>query len=218
MPTRLCKVGSVYYARCRRIIGGVAQARSELEECLNGIEEDLVDLTEAMQAIEVNPRRFQITQVEMHQRRQFINATQETVKKMRETILVKSKDFKELHERKSLLQARRDPNKPDQVSVTIEENNIYQRNNEDFIEQERTQQMMIIEQQDVQLDAVLGSVTNLKQVAYTMNDELDRHHMLLEELDEHVDRTQLGLIVPVARLRRYYVKVERVDPIAVLPF
>jgi hypothetical protein len=39
---------------------------------------------------------------------------------------------------------------------------------------------MIIEQQDVQLDAVLGTVTNLKQVAYTMNDELDRHHMYVE--------------------------------------
>ncbi|KAI9591046.1 syntaxin 6, N-terminal-domain-containing protein [Syncephalis fuscata] len=171
----------------------LTQARTELEDCLNGVEEDLLDLTEAMQAIEVDPRRFQITQVELVRRRQFIDTTQQSVKAMRDNIIIRTKEFKETQERKSLLQVRRDLNNSDHVSISVDGETLYERNNEEFIEQERMQQMMIIEQQDVHLDAVMGTVTSLKQVAFTMNDELDRHHVLLEELEDHVDRSQTNL-------------------------
>jgi hypothetical protein len=70
---------------------------------------------------------------------------------------------------------------------------------------------MIMEQQDRQLDSVLNTVTNLRNVAHVMGEELDGQNMwvecclirdlawdwhlsrLLQELESDIDRTQSHL-------------------------
>ena len=48
-----------------------------------------------------------------------------------------------------------------------------ERSNQDYIEQQRNQQQVIIARQDEQLDQVGASVSTLKRIGETIGDELD---------------------------------------------
>ncbi|RKP10864.1 hypothetical protein THASP1DRAFT_21474 [Thamnocephalis sphaerospora] len=160
----------------------LSQARQELEECLRNVEDD---------AVELNPRKFQITPAEMEHRRRFVETTKQTIHSIRESMTARAKEFQEAQARKALLETRQRPDAAGHVAVNMDEER--RRNNQDFIQDEQQQQMMIMEQQDVHLDSVLGTVTNLKEVAHVMGRELDDQNVLLEELEGDVDRTQSGI-------------------------
>ncbi|ODV91584.1 hypothetical protein CANCADRAFT_73098 [Tortispora caseinolytica NRRL Y-17796] len=52
------------------------------------------------------------------------------------------------------------------------------------------QQQLIIEQQDRDLDGVMGSVQTLRNQAQLMGDELLEHSALIDDMDYHIDRVQ----------------------------
>ncbi|KAJ9060785.1 hypothetical protein DSO57_1027077 [Entomophthora muscae] len=52
------------------------------------------------------------------------------------------------------------------------------------------QNQLILEQQDQHLDSILGTVQNLRDIAFTVGNELDEHQEMLEEIDLRMDSTQ----------------------------
>jgi len=60
-----------------------------------------------------------------------------------------------------------------------------------------------MQEQDQQLDGVMHTVLNMRDIASTMNDELQDQSLLLDDLDEHVDRTAGGLQKAMTRMNRF---------------
>lgn len=52
------------------------------------------------------------------------------------------------------------------------------------------QNQLILEQQDQQLDSILGTVQSLRDIAFTVGNELDDHQEMLDEIDLRMDNTQ----------------------------
>ncbi|KAI8376470.1 syntaxin 6, N-terminal-domain-containing protein [Radiomyces spectabilis] len=49
---------------------------------------------------------------------------------------------------------------------------------------------LMMQEQDMHLENMSGTLVNLKEIAGTMNREIDDHVVLLDELGDHVDRTE----------------------------
>jgi len=60
------------------------QVRDQLKVSLRNIDLDLEDLEQTISVVEQNPRRFQISDVEIRERRQFVEKTKSTVKEIRD--------------------------------------------------------------------------------------------------------------------------------------
>ncbi|CAO3590834.1 unnamed protein product [Absidia cylindrospora] len=62
--------------------------------------------------------------------------------------------------------------------------------NNRFIDDEQQQQQVMFREQDQHLDSMAGTLVNLKDIAGTMNSEIDDHVILLDELGDNVDRSE----------------------------
>src|SRR5689334_9067702 len=62
---------------------------------------------------------------------------------------------------------------------------------------------MLMQEQDQQLDGVMHTVLNMREIASTMNDELADQSMLIDDLDEHVDRTAGSLQKAMKRMNHF---------------
>lgn len=60
-----------------------------------------------------------------------------------------------------------------------------------------------MQEQDQQLDGVMHTVLNMREIATVMNDELQDQSMLLDDLDEHVDRTSGRLQKTMKRMNKF---------------
>ncbi|KAK9670901.1 hypothetical protein K7432_017277 [Basidiobolus ranarum] len=78
--------------------------------------------------------------------------------------------------------------------------------NDRFIGSEQAEQRLLMDEQDQQLDSVLNTVHNLREIAVTMGGELDDHHMLLEDLDNQLDSTDGKLKMARKRVDRFLEK------------
>ncbi|KAH0618275.1 hypothetical protein JD844_017319 [Phrynosoma platyrhinos] len=65
--------------------------------------------------------------------------------------------------------------------------------NSHFIEEQQTQQQLIIEQQDEQLELVSGSIGVLKNMSQRIGGELDEQAVMLDDFAHELDSTQSRL-------------------------
>ncbi|KAJ3116025.1 Syntaxin-6 [Phlyctochytrium bullatum] len=200
----------------------------ELKESFLSIEEDLKDLDETVKIVESNPARFRLDTAEVASRKEFISKTRKSIREMQSTVASRTakqglsrsasgasggfpqnqwqsspltsnnRQTKEKSDRDALLSNPKV--KVDSYGRTEEEHRM---SNQKFIEREQGLQQQIIRQQDAQLDEVLDTVGNLKEVAVVMGKELDDQTRLLEEVESHVDTTKGKLDMGMKRLREF---------------
>ncbi|ORZ03441.1 t-SNARE [Syncephalastrum racemosum] len=153
----------------------------ELHSSLEAIEQDLDDLDEAFSVSQSNPEKFNLSTSELNSRRSFLAQARNSIQKMRNTMANPPK-------------RRNDPGFGEGSS---------QQHNDRLIENEQQQQMIMMQEQDTHLDSMSGTLGNLKDIAGTMNREIDDHVIILDELGDHVDRSQ-------GRLKRAMGKVTHI--------
>lgn len=178
-------------------IQGVA---SELRNCIKSIDWDLEDLEQTIKIAEANPHKFRLDYGELESRKQFIRDTRGVVKKIKDHMGsdgVKSK--LESLKRKSLLSSAREK-KPRGRYARLDEE--LERSNQDYIDQQRHQQQVVLQQQDEQLDRVGASVSTLKRMGETIGDELDDQQMMLEEFEREVEHTDSRLRSLTSRVNK----------------
>ncbi|KAF9428881.1 hypothetical protein BGZ94_000660 [Podila epigama] len=159
----------------------LVKTNEELNQILNNIEQDLEDLDDAVRAVLENPQRFNLTTRESNARKQFVDQTRRKVNALLEDV---------------------GPSTPrGYQKPTRRENTMY--SNAKFIEQEAQQQQILMQEQDQQLDGVMHTVLNMREIATTMNHELQDQSMLLDDLDEHVDRTAGRLQKTMKRMNKF---------------
>lgn len=175
-------------------------AGSELKNCIKSIDWDLEDLGQTIKIAEANPHKFRLDYGELESRKQFIRDTRVVVGRIKDHMnsdAVRSK--MESLKRKSLMSSGREK-KPRGRYARLEEE--LERSNQDYIEQQRHQQQMIIAQQDEQLELVGNSVHTLKKMGESIGDELDDQAIMLEEFDRELEHTDSRLRSLTARVNK----------------
>ncbi|KAK5827767.1 t-SNARE [Linnemannia elongata] len=179
------------------------KTKEELLQILANIEQDLEDLDDAVRAVIDNPSRFNLTTRESNARKQFVDQTRRKVQDMKTKLEQPIKIGNAQLDRLALLEdttggssSPRGYQKPSR-----RENMMY--SNAKFVEQEAQQQQMLMQEQDQQLDGVMHTVLNMREIASTMNDELADQSILLDDLDEHVDRTAGSLQKAMKRMNHF---------------
>lgn len=167
---------------------------NELRNSLRSIEWDLEDLDETISIVEANPRKFNLDVAELSKRKAFITGTRQTVKEMKDhmtssTVLTEKKGRQTLMgdggSRGPIWQPGGD--KYAQVDKEL------QSANSQFIESQQSQQQLIVEQQDEQLELVSGTIGVLKNMSERIGNELDEQAVMLDDFAHEMDNTQSRL-------------------------
>ncbi|KAG0198654.1 hypothetical protein BGX28_007906 [Mortierella sp. GBA30] len=200
---------STLFESWKRIVQTVTSAdneeliktKEELIQILSNIQQDLEDLDDAVKAVIENPQRFNLTTRESNARKQFVDQTRRKVQDMITTLDKPIKIGSAQQDRMALLQDAGSSSPRGYQKPTRRENMMY--SNAKFVEQEAQQQQMLMQEQDQQLDGVMHTVLNMREIASTMNTELADQSLLLDDLDEHVDRTAGSLQKAMKRMNHF---------------
>ncbi|KAK9365463.1 hypothetical protein V1509DRAFT_633007 [Lipomyces kononenkoae] len=152
------------------------------------LELTIQDLRDSVNAVEASPEQFGLSLQQVTERRGFVDAKEAEIGRIRTQIDDASKSGY---------------SHPEFTSVQIDDEGLKQggmRSDYDM-EMEREHQALLIRDQDEQLDSVLNTVQNLREQAQVMGSELQEHVEMLEDLDEHVDRTQNKIDLGMNRVR-----------------
>lgn len=178
----------------------------EIKTSIKTIEWDIQDLEDTIRIVEQNPSKFKLDGQEISRRKGFVKQSKTTI----EAIL---KAVNEGQGRSINVQAS--PLSPSSAAATSSsgfkkplESRVVNESpitnyRDDVIRDEHEQQMMVMRRQDDQLDGVLNTVTNMKNIALTINTELDDQAVLLRNLDDKVDTTQGRLKAAQTRLQNF---------------
>lgn len=163
------------------------EARSELEQTLQEISQDVEDLVASVKAVEVDPYKFGLEIDEVERRRRLVKDVGNEIEKMRQELQQTVK-----HANKGKGVANGDV-LPDPDSFEDEDNYA-------AFEQERQMEMM--HEQDEALDGVFRTVGNLRQQADDMGRELEEQSELLKDVDTVADRVGGKLQIGLKRVGR----------------
>lgn len=169
---------------------------NELRNSLRSIEWDLEDLEETISIVEKNTKKFKIDDVELSDRRAFVDRTKATVKDMKDHLA-----SPQSHNRaQSRTQARTQsdhsnrnmlfngPSKPQDKYMRLD--NELEQANQKFIEENQSQQQLMIQAQDEQIDMVGASVGVLKNMSQQISGELDEQAVMLDDFAHEMDTTE----------------------------
>lgn len=168
---------------------------NELRNSLRSIEWDLEDLDETISIVESNPKKFNLDAAELSKRKAFITNTRETVKEMKEQMSSPAAVSLDKKNKQALLGERGAQGPiwqpgPDKYGGLDRQ---LQNANSQFIEEQQTQQQLIAEQQDEQLELVSGTIGVLKNMSERIGMELDEQSVMLDDFSHEMDNTQSRL-------------------------
>lgn len=168
---------------------------NELRNSLRSIEWDLEDLDETISIVESNPKKFNLDAAELSKRKAFITNTRETVKEMKEQMSSPAAVSLDKKNKQALLGERGAQGPiwqpgPDKYTRLDQQ---LQNANSNFIDEQQTQQQLIAEQQDEQLELVSGTIGVLKNMSERIGMELDEQSVMLDDFSHEMDNTQSRL-------------------------
>jgi chromosome segregation ATPase len=151
------------------------EARSELEQTLRDLSQDLEDLVESVKAVEHDPYKFGLEIDEVERRRRLVKEVGDEIENMHEALQQTVQDA----QKKGKAAANGDM-LPDPDSFEEDEDN--------YAQFEQEQQMQIMHDQDEALDGVFRTVGNLRMQADDMGRELEEQGEMLKDVDTVADR------------------------------
>ncbi|XP_056459831.1 syntaxin-6 [Gadus chalcogrammus] len=160
---------------------------NELRNSLRSIEWDLEDLDETIGIVESNPKKFNLDAPELAKRKAFISATRKEVQEMKEqmsspaTLSIPDKNN------------RQGPGGGPGGDRYTRLDQQLQTANSLFIEEQHSQQQLMAEQQDQQLELVSGTIGVLKNMSERIGLELDEQAVMLDDFTHEVDNTHSKL-------------------------
>ncbi|XP_029905658.1 syntaxin-6 [Myripristis murdjan] len=165
---------------------------NELRNSLRSIEWDLEDLDETISIVESNPKKFNLDAAELSKRKAFITSTRQTVKEMKEQMSSPTAAAGTEQRGRQGGRGSQAPWQPAADKLGGLERQL-QTANSQFIEEQQTQQQLIAEQQDEQLELVSGTIGVLKNMSERIGMELDEQAVMLDDFSHEMDNTQSRL-------------------------
>ncbi|KAM4629009.1 syntaxin-6 [Polymixia lowei] len=175
---------------------------NELRNSLRSIEWDLEDLDETISIVESNPKKFNLDAVELSKRKAFITSTRQTVKEMKDhmsgpvAVAISDKKNRQVllgdsGPQGSIWQPGTGSGSGSNKYTRLDQE--LQTANSHFIEEQQTQQQLIAEQQDDQLELVSGTIGVLKNMSERIGMELDEQAVMLDDFTHEIDNTHSRL-------------------------
>ncbi|XP_027025881.1 syntaxin-6 isoform X2 [Tachysurus fulvidraco] len=168
---------------------------NELRNSLRSIEWDLEDLDETISIVEANPRKFNLDSMELNKRKAFITNTRQTVKDMKDQMANQAMSLSDKKSRQTLMGegGSRGPIwQPGGDKYTRLDRELQSANSQ-FIDEQQSQQQLMAEQQDEQLELVSGTIGVLKNMSERIGQELDEQAVMLDDFSHEMDNTQSRL-------------------------
>ncbi|MGH0138640.1 UNVERIFIED_CONTAM: hypothetical protein FKN15_003057, partial [Acipenser sinensis] len=176
---------------------GLYQRWRELLQDPSGATKEEVDwTTNDLSIVESNPRKFNLDSVELTKRKAFITSTRQTVKEMKDHMSSPvAQAMSDRKTRQALLGDSGDQ-RPGWSSGADKYTRLDQglhTANSQYMEEQLSQQQLIVEQQDDQLELVSGSIGVLKNMSQRIGQELDEQDVMLDDFSHEMDSTQSRL-------------------------
>ncbi|KAL5252852.1 hypothetical protein ACHWQZ_G015576 [Mnemiopsis leidyi] len=149
--------------------------KTKILSALDSAQNDISDLEEAVQSIESDRNRFNISQDEIMNRKRFIHMAREQCSRAREQL--SNPTFGSAGPSQNV----------DRYSAAQQSAN---RSNEIFIEKSMGQQQQIMREQDEQLSLVGKSIGRLKEIGTLIGDEVEDQNQLLDEFYGDMGQTE----------------------------
>ncbi|XP_052446955.1 syntaxin-6-like [Carassius gibelio] len=169
---------------------------NELRNSLRSIEWDLEDLDETISIVEANPKKFNLDAMELAKRKAFITSTRQTVREMKDHMASPmGVTVPEIKNRQTLMGdgGSHGPIWQPSADKYTRLDRELQTANSQFIEEQQTQQQLIADQQDEQLELVSGTIGVLKNMSQRIGQELDEQSVMLDDFSHEMDSTQSRL-------------------------
>ncbi|XP_055964128.1 syntaxin-6 [Sorex fumeus] len=167
---------------------------NELRNNLRSIEWDLEDLDETISIVEANPRKFNLDATELSIRKAFITSTRQVVRDMKDQMSTSSAQaLAERKHRQALLGDSGGQSWGAGADKSSRLERELQLANAHFIEEQRAQQQLIVQQQDEQLELVSGSIGVLKNMSQRIGGELEEQAVMLDDFSHELESTQSRL-------------------------
>ncbi|KKY18362.1 putative snare domain protein [Phaeomoniella chlamydospora] len=158
----------------------LVQSRSELQNTLEDLSNDLQDLIESVRAVENDPYRFGLDIDEVSRRRTLVNDISGEIESMRGEL---QDTVQHAVDRDGKRGSSNLPNPADFDNVHGAD-----MDEDEYAEFEHQQQQEIMHEQDEQLDGVFRTVGNLRAQASDMGRELEEQAVMLDDVDTLADR------------------------------
>lgn len=154
---------------------------AELSGDLRQIDYDLQDIAATISMVEENRARFQISDVEIVNRKGFVSKGQATIRELQQSV-AEAQSKLEADKRQLLIgkQQGRAENERHVQQIT--------RDNDAFLGRQKQVQMDIMTQQDETLEQIATSANRLQSAAHSINNEIKEQNEMLVKLDEDIDR------------------------------
>lgn len=166
----------------------LASARSDLEQALGTLAEDLTDLVESVQAAESDPARYGLSEHEVTRRKRLVQEVGGEVEDMREELSKTAATSGTTGSAAArAAKAAADGDLPPPSAFAIEDG-ADGGGDDTYAEFEHRQQLQMMRDQDEQLDGVFVTVGNLRRQADDMGRELEEQVEMLEHVDTLADR------------------------------
>lgn len=168
----------------------LAQARTDLEDNLSTLDNDLADLTEAVDAVEDDPYAFGLDVAEVARRRGFVREVGEELRGMRREVSeagggnVAASLHQQQEEEEGTQRGRSGGRLPHPGAFEDGDDD----EEDNYAEFEHQQQQTMMAEQDEQLDGVFHSVGRLRNQAEDMGRELEEQGHMLDDVDTLADR------------------------------
>jgi len=169
----------------------LVETRQELESTLTDLTTDLQDLVDSVKAVEGDPYRYGLDDVELARRKKLVSDVAAEVEDM----------HKRLSETVHNADARRASLAHPDSFVADGDPLAGQDEDDDYGAWEEQRQMEIMHEQDEALDGVFQTVGNLRMQADTMGRELEEQAEMLEDTENITDRVNGKLTAGVKKIR-----------------
>ena len=162
----------------------LVQARQELQTALEDLSADLQDLIDSVKAVETDPFRYGLDEVEVGRRRQLVKDVGDEVATMQDQLRGLAVDAAGQATGKSSKLAQLPP--PSAFDDLEGARDV--ENDDEYAAFEHQRQLEMMREQDEQLDGVFSTVGNLRAQADSMGRELEEQVGILEDTDQLADR------------------------------
>lgn len=173
---------------------------NELRNSLRSIEWDLEDLEETVGIVEKNPKKFKIDIQELQDRREFIQRTKATVKRMKDHLSSPQASSKEQSSVRQALLSSNGPSRSHDRYTKLD--NEMERANQRYIDETQQQQQVIVKTQDEHLDLIGSSVGVLKNMSQNIGNELDEQNVMLDDFHHEMDTTESKLDTTMKKMAK----------------
>eukprot|EP00298_Acanthocystis_sp_HF-20_P008125 c17489_g1_i1.p1 GENE.c17489_g1_i1~~c17489_g1_i1.p1 ORF type:complete len:185 (+),score=41.59 c17489_g1_i1:306-860(+) len=151
------------------------------------------EMSSTIQTVE-RSKVYQIPATEIAQRKKFVAECQAQARNIKQELM--NHDL--LNDRVT----KRPPTNNSNQSQDSKKKSIYSQNNADFIDGEFKQQEQIFKEQEQDLEGLGHTVKRLGSIGVAINQELNHHSKLIDEMDQEVERTQGRLRSTMAKVHK----------------